>query len=293
MAVTELAGHPMTAAALVHQAALYDSDEAFLAMAVPFVTDGLACGEPVMVTTTSANLELLAEALGPRGTEVDYAESAYFGRRTAQRATGFIRYWRRGATGPSSRVRILAEPVWAGRSARDVLSWKRMESALNVALADTGVWMICPYDTRVLSPDVVAAARRTHPALTVDGRVCGRSPDYADPAAFIAWCDEAPLPAAPDGAAALTSGSLISLRRFVEDRGRAHGLSPERSALFAVAAYEAAAHLLDAAEARPPGITYAPLAGTAGEPRPGLGGLSAFGAGGPRSPRACGLGWAP
>jgi hypothetical protein len=247
----------MTTPAFLHQATLYGSDEEFLAMAVPFVTDGLAEGEPVMVTTTSANLDLLADALGPLGTEVDCAESAYFGRRTAQRATGFIRYWRRKAAGPSPRVRILAEPVWSGRSPREVTSWKRMESALNVALADTGVWMICPYDTRVVAPGIAADARRTHPSLTSDGRTIEPSPDYADPARFIAHCDSTPLDEPPSGAATLTTADLPSLRRFVTERARAHGLTAERGTLLAVAAYEAAVHLRGRVDPMPDAPTTA------------------------------------
>jgi hypothetical protein len=100
-------------------------------MAVPFVLDGLANDEPVLVTTTSRNLELLGEALGGDAGRVDHAETAYYGRRPAQRVTAFLRYWQRNSG--RGRVRVLAEPVWQGRSARDVLAWKRMESSLGYA----------------------------------------------------------------------------------------------------------------------------------------------------------------
>ena len=58
-----------------------------------------------------------------------------------------------------------------------------MESALNVALAETSVFMICPYDRRITSAGIVDSARRTHPALA-QGPDAIPSPDYADPAAF-------------------------------------------------------------------------------------------------------------
>jgi hypothetical protein len=60
-------------------------------MAVPFVREGLARGEPVLVATTSANLEPLRDAMGEEADGVDYAEAAYFGRRCGRRrstATG-------------------------------------------------------------------------------------------------------------------------------------------------------------------------------------------------------------
>ena len=73
-------------------------------------------------------------------------------------------------------MRILAEPVWTGRSAWEIAAWKRMESALNVALARAGIFMICPYDTRLTGPGIVAAARRTHPALTEGTWIRGTLP---------------------------------------------------------------------------------------------------------------------
>ena len=38
-----------------------------------------------------------------------------------------------------------------------------MESQLNALLTDTNIWMVCPYDSRIARPDVLADALRTHP----------------------------------------------------------------------------------------------------------------------------------
>ncbi len=221
-----------------HQACIYGSDRQFLAMALPFFESGLSNGEPVLAVTTPANLELISSALGDRG-EVDYAESAFFGRRPPQRMAAFHRYWRRHAGADNgTQVRVLAEPVWAGRSAREVAAWTRMESALNVALAGTSVFMICPYDTRVTAPEIVAAARRTHPALA-DGPHASTSPDYADPTAFADEWDTGPLPDPPASAVVFEfDGDLRGLRRFITSRAAAHGLTGERVGLLVQAAGE-------------------------------------------------------
>ncbi|GII54120.1 hypothetical protein Pth03_25090 [Planotetraspora thailandica] len=226
---------------MIHQACLYGSDEEFLGMAVPFVLDGLAGGEPVLVTTTSRNLELLGETLGDDAGRVDHAETAYFGRRPAQRVTAFVRYWRRNSG--RGRVRVLAEPVWQGRSTRDVLAWTRMESALNLLLAGTGIWMICPYDTRTAGAGVAGNALRTHPLVGSDGRIGRPCPGYAEPLAFLGECDAEPLPAVPYGAAGSDITDLSDVRRFVGGQARQRGLSEERAALLAVAAHEAARYL--------------------------------------------------
>jgi hypothetical protein len=231
-----------TAAAFTHRACVYGSDKQFLAAALPFFEEGLALGEPVLAVTTAANLELVSTALGSRGSEVDFTESGYFGRRPAQRVAALHRYWKRLATGgQGSQVRILAEPVWAGHSSREIAAWTRMEAALNVTLASTSISMICPYDTRIVSPAVAAGARRTHPE-EVDGPLASPCADYADPADFVRSCDASPLPGPPAGAAEFAfAGDLRGLRGFIAGRAAAHGLTGDRAGMLVLAASEVAA----------------------------------------------------
>ena len=226
----------------VHQACVYDDDARFLAMAVPFIADGLARGEPVLLASTPANLELVADALGPSADRVDYVDTTYFGRTPARRIAAFHRYRTRQAS--DGRVRMIAEPVWTGRSRRDVTAWTRMESTLNVALADRDIWMICPYDTRVVPAHIVADAHRTHPATNADGRVPVPSPDFVDPSNFVRARSVAPLPEPPPGTAAYhLADGLPGLRAFVRARAAALGLTGERAALLVGAAGEVVGHL--------------------------------------------------
>ncbi|MBG0829701.1 sensor histidine kinase [Planomonospora sp. ID67723] len=228
----------------IHQAAVYDSDERFLAMALPFISDGLAKGDPVLVVTTSANLDLLSDALGRDGRRVDYAETAFLGRRPVQRTTAFHRYWRRrGPEAPyGGHVRVIAEPMWIGRSPRDMLSWQRMESVLNLLMEGTNLWMICPYDARVLEPRLMTAARRTHPVLLEDGATVP-CPEYTAPVDFVRECDAVPLPQPPAEAVSLRAESLQALRSFVSDQASFLGLTRDRATLLAVAVNEVATHL--------------------------------------------------
>jgi hypothetical protein len=229
--------------AFAHSACIYRSNQEFLAMAVPFLAEGLSRGEPVLAVTTPANLELVNAALGARGSEMDYAESAYFGRRPAHRIAAFHRYWKRRAARGRTRVRVLAEPVWTGRSAREILAWKRMESTLNVALATTTISMICPYDARILPAGIIAGAGRTHPAQ-VTGAHTSPCPDYSDPTAFARECDTSPLPDPPARAAAFQfDGDLRGLRQFVARTSAAHGLAGDRAMPMVQAASEVGGYL--------------------------------------------------
>jgi hypothetical protein len=237
--------------ALQHWVCIYDDDQQFLQTAVPFLTEGLDLGEPVLVVTTPANLELLGAAMGDRGGDVDYADSTFFGRRPPQRMAAFYRYWKtRGGAREGSqparrdgRVRILAEPVWAGRSAREVMAWTRMEAALNVTLASTSISMICPYDARILDQDIVSGALHTHPVQVV-GSHPSPSAHYTDPAAFVRSCGTGPLADPPAGAAAFQfDGDLRRLRRFIADRAAAHGVTGDRADMLVVAVSEVGAYL--------------------------------------------------
>ncbi|MBT2509588.1 sensor histidine kinase [Streptomyces sp. ISL-98] len=226
----------------VHHASLYDSDEAFLAMALPFAEAGLEAGEPVLAATTPANIELLRDALGKRAHALDTAETAYFGRRPVERVSSFLRYWNHRQM-PGRGMRIMAEPVWSGKSARQIAEWKRMESGLNVLLADADLWMICPYDTRTVPRDVAEAAHATHPGHVVGSEVLP-SAAHVDPHAYAAAAD-APLPAPPGGAAVLEGcATPAAVRRFVRDRAEAAGLAGARLAMAETVANEALTYLM-------------------------------------------------
>ena len=248
-----------------HGLCVYDSDRQFVETAVPFLAEGLALGEPALAVTTPANLELIGAALGKRAGEVDYAESAFFGRRPPQRVAAFYRYWRTrtaaragetpsiagisGIPGGGARVRILAEPVWAGRSGREIAAWTRMESALNVALAATSISIICPYDARTLGGDIVADALRTHPVL-VTGERSSPSAQFVDPAAFARSHDAGPLADPPADAAAFSfNGDLRALRRFITDRAAEYGVEGDRADMLVLAVSEVGAYL----KRQPPG----------------------------------------
>ncbi|REF01086.1 MEDS domain-containing protein [Thermomonospora umbrina] len=234
----------MAVQSFTHHTCVYGSDEEFLAMAVPFVEGALERSEPVLVTTTSHNLDLLGTALGPAAGRVDRAESLYFGRRPPQRVAAFHRWWRRQG-GDARNARILAEPIWPGKSAREVLAWRRMESGLNTVLDGTGIWMICPYDTRSAPAEIVAESLCTHPGR-VDGTEIAPTDGYVDPHEFAGRCDAAPLDPPPADAAAFGfDGGLRPLRRFAAARAAAHGLAGERASLFVMALSEVAAHVRD------------------------------------------------
>ncbi|MFI5586463.1 anti-sigma factor RsbA family regulatory protein [Amycolatopsis sp. NPDC051758] len=225
-----------------HQGCLYGSDAEFLEVAVSFVQDGLRGGEPVLVTTTAANRELLHTAMGADADRIAFAESAYFGRRPAQLANALRRYWHRHrSTAPTGTVRILAEPARTGEPG-DWAGWQRVEAGFNTSLADTGIWMICPYDTRTVDAGVVEEARRTHPECARNGRPSPSAP-FAAPDGDTGERGSA----APGTAGDLFhfEGNLVAVRRHVLDKASALLRSEDAVTLFGIAVGEAIAYLLE------------------------------------------------
>lgn len=220
-----------------HYACLYGDEEEFLSTAVPFAEEGLAAGESVLAATTPANIQLLRDALGARAHALDTADTAYFGRRPVDRVAAFLRYWK-DCRAPGRPVRMIAEPVWAGKCARQISELKRLESGFNVLLAHMDARLICLYDTRVVPDHVVDSAWATHPRHVVGDLVlpCGT---YTDPESYAA-AGETPLPPPPPGAALLEPPAPpAAVRHFARLRAEAAGLADERVAQVETLANEA------------------------------------------------------
>jgi anti-sigma regulatory factor (Ser/Thr protein kinase) len=84
--------------------------------------------------------------------------------------------WRRflsehGGKGP---VRGIGEPIHAGRSGDELVECQVHEALLNRAFNDLArdFWLLCPYDTSALAPEVVATARNTHPYVANGDGAC-------------------------------------------------------------------------------------------------------------------------
>jgi anti-sigma regulatory factor (Ser/Thr protein kinase) len=152
-----------------HEALFYSGADGFLRGALPFVTEALDAGEPLLVAVGEQRAALLQDAL------VDEAERVRFVdvRELARNPARVIGAWsdflaEQAASGRA--VRALGEPVWAGRSDAELDECARHESLLNAAFTRGHLWrLLCPYDLDALAPSVIDAARRTHPALMHEG----------------------------------------------------------------------------------------------------------------------------
>ena len=127
------------------------------------------------------------------------------------------------------RVRIIGEPIWAGRSEDEYPACAEHEALINVALGESPAYILCPYDVRRLDREWLTDATRTHPTLAADGDRW-ESPAYTDPVALAAYFDQPPEPAPPEADVLVigpTTGPSTA-RRFVHDYAQAAGMSEGR-----------------------------------------------------------------
>ncbi len=163
-----------------HEALLYSGAEQFVERTAAFVRDGLAADESVMVAVIEPRATLLRDALGADARDVHFIEMAVIGRNPARIIPAW-QEWVDRHEGTGRGFRGIGEPIWQGRSPAELVECQQHEALLNTAF-DGGQpwWLLCPYDSSVLDPEVIVRARDTHPEVT-DGRRPFRSSSYPSP----------------------------------------------------------------------------------------------------------------
>jgi anti-sigma regulatory factor (Ser/Thr protein kinase) len=206
-----------------HEALLYAGADEFLAGTVPFLRDGLEAGEPMLVAVPQPRLDLLRDALGPDGAEIAFVDMGELGANPAR----IIPAWADFLAAHDGRaVRGIGEPIWAGRSAEELVECRHHEALLNLAFADVrGFQLLCPYDVDALPGEVVDGAHRTHPHMVAVTGERAASERYAcvEPLA-----DPLPEPAGPVLELRFGERDLGAVRQVLAERGAAAGLPARR-----------------------------------------------------------------
>ncbi|MGH3565902.1 MAG: anti-sigma factor RsbA family regulatory protein [Pseudonocardia sp.] len=231
-------------AGLYHPALFYSDAASYLEGVLGFVRDGLDRNEPVLVAVPEPNLSLIrSELTAEERALVRTADMAVAGRNPGRIIgsvlTPFVEEH------PHQRVRIVGEPIWAGRSAEEYPACAEHEALINVALGASPAAILCPYDTVRLAPAVLDDATRTHPVLA-SGSSRWTSPAYTDPLSLAASFDR-PLSAPPPDADVLVVTALggpASARRFVHEFAEQASMTPARIADLRLIAQELATNTI-------------------------------------------------
>jgi anti-sigma regulatory factor (Ser/Thr protein kinase) len=222
-----------------HGTFFYRDEAEFLAGVVPFVRDGLARGEAVVVAQPRARLDALSDALGADADEVALLDMAEVGANPAR----IIPLWQQAVdrhvvSGPG--LRGVGEPAFVGRRPAEFAECSLHELLLNVAFGGGPAWdLLCPYDTAALPPEVCAAAVANHPYDLADDDL--RHTDLVD-ADAVSRAFAAPLPGVAKGVLSgrFGAGDTTAVRRTVVQFASSCGLPRDRVEDLALAAGELA-----------------------------------------------------
>jgi anti-sigma regulatory factor (Ser/Thr protein kinase) len=230
---------PRTQGTFRHEALLYTGTAGFSTALAPVVRAAVEGGDAVLVVAGRAKVEALRAALGDAAAGASFADMAEIGGNPAR----IIPAWQAFLDEHRGRTVLgVGEPIYAARSAAELVECQRHEALLNVAFDERAWRLVCPYDTESLSEDVIAEARRSHPWCQNDG-VDERSTHY-DPYGIANAHQDDPLPEPPRVILELTFGPdrMALLRRLVAGHATRFGLAATRRDDLVVSVAEVAAN---------------------------------------------------
>jgi anti-sigma regulatory factor (Ser/Thr protein kinase) len=162
------------AARFRHEALYYAGAGQFVRRAAGYVREALAAHEAVLVAVVEPRAGLLRAELGPDAGAVEFLDIGRVGRNPARIIPAWQDWVERNRDhdpdgahdGSRPRgLRVIGEPVWAGRSGAEIRECQKHEQLLAAAFAAGPAWsLLCAYDVEALPIDVVAAAHRAHVA---------------------------------------------------------------------------------------------------------------------------------
>ncbi|BBZ13672.1 sensor histidine kinase [Mycobacterium branderi] len=213
---------------LAHPALFYRTQQEYLDFLLPFISDAVDAGSPVLVAVPGPNLAALRDGLGDSAAHVVMTDMTEAGRNPGRILGEVLSSFVEKHHGEP--VRMIGEPIWPTRSEAEYPACVQHEALINHAFTGRDVTVVCPYDVSRLAPDVVADARCTHPVLWQPGSPEQRSLAYAPDAVWARY--DRPLPT-HDAAVRYTARKLADLsraRNFAAGYGRWFGLPPSKIA---------------------------------------------------------------
>jgi anti-sigma regulatory factor (Ser/Thr protein kinase) len=212
-----------------HEALFYSTWTEFIDGTVPFIRDGLASGEPVMVVESPAKIDALREALGSDADRVFFTDMSVVGANPARIIPAWLDFvTRHQQTGKS--LRGIGEPVWSARPADELSECQRHESLLNVAFGHGRPWsLLCPYDTATLGQAVLDEALRSHEFVIEGGSVRTSGRFRGVDACAAPFTMELPSPPALLGEWTIGREDLRQVRDLVTIHAQAAGLGESRT----------------------------------------------------------------
>ncbi len=222
-----------------HEVTFYAGPDDHARSVLPFIREGIALHEPVMVALVPERIAELEDALGNAASQVEFVDMTELGANPACIIPEWRRFLRENASGGGS-VRGVGEPAWPGRRDVEFAEAELHESLINLAFDDGPAWrLLCPYDYTSLPSEILEEALRVHPVVHD-----GFGSTMPLPANGSEHSFAKDLPSAPAGAMRVDFGpdDLTVLRGVVRRVVGSSTLSNEAAEDMVLAAHEVAAN---------------------------------------------------
>ncbi|HEY7260814.1 MAG TPA: sensor histidine kinase [Trebonia sp.] len=206
-----------------HEAGFYRSDAEFGALIIPFIEEGVAAGDQVVLGYDDRKTSLLRSWLSDPDAVTFITGNALY----ATPARAIASYWQlfeQFTSAGAAQIRIAGDVPHEGNGGL-YAGWDRYESAINSIWDRFPVWSRCLYDTTTASARVLDAAERTH------SRIVLPSGSYQPNHRFQTTAEFEPLPPDPDpveqSAPAIEMADPSEARVRHAIAGIAHGQLPD------------------------------------------------------------------
>src|SRR4249919_1713136 len=134
--------------ALRHNALVYQSNDEYLARAVPFLKAGIEAGEGAVVAHTKPGLAMMREALGPEAARVTFVDVSAAYTRPARTLASYHAVYVNELRSVGS-LRAVAD-VQLGPEPGEWDEWVGYEAVFNQAFEHLPAWVMCSYDANGL-----------------------------------------------------------------------------------------------------------------------------------------------
>jgi hypothetical protein len=218
-----------------HEAFVFDRDEEVRRRVVPFVEEGLAEGQAVIVVAGEPVREVLADRLGGAVDQLAvFADAAGFWQGTGQATLAAYHESMRPLLEEGRPWRLVGEPTWLTVPGGE--AWSRFEAVANDAFAEYPYYSLCLHDRRRLARQLIENQLRAHP-LVWDGTGVVPSPHYEPTEQFLRSVQPG-WTASPSDREATVVTDCAAARRWVRevaardahDRDARDGDAPDRDA---------------------------------------------------------------
>jgi anti-sigma regulatory factor (Ser/Thr protein kinase) len=174
-----------------HNALVYQSDNEYVAQAVPFLTEGLEAGEGAIVAHTRPGLAMMREALGADAAHVTFVDVSSVYTRPARTLASYHKVCS-AELAKSPNLRAVAD-VQVGPDPTEWDLWTAYEAVLNYSFAHLPAWVLCSYNANATPDPLLEGVWQTHPEV-VEGERWLASDRYEDPDELLRRLNPAPEP---------------------------------------------------------------------------------------------------